>query len=378
MACLAVRPVIACRHESARRSGVRVTLTKKIMVITTGGTIGSILQAGQVAVEASATKIADEIDAVKQRLGVDVEVISPVNKNSEVLTPGDWVTVLASIRHACQQDCDGIVVTHGTDTMAYTVAAAVAFRHLWNKKVCFTGAFLSPDHPQSDTALSLSAALEFAASPQPGQGVYVAFRADADNREANILNGIDIKPMGFDDEVFNSVYNNVVTRYCPTVGLAFDASVTAPQQPTINDTGLPTKAAVAAAQKKIAYLHLYPGIDKDLLRAVSAGKDVVVLQLYHSGTGPFGDEYSDVIDHITACCDDTLFLLGSFPAKHITTPYGSTYALMASGGVLYRDLQSHFLYVFALLALSSGKSQSDIRTLLSGWEMLGTEQSGDD
>jgi len=339
------------------------------MVITTGGTIGSILQSGQVAVEASASKIADEIDAVKQRLGLDVEVISPINKNSEVLTPGDWVTVLASIRHACQQDCDGIVVTHGTDTMAYTVAAAVAFSHLWNKKICFTGAFLSPDHPRSDTALSLSAALEFAASSQPEQGVYVAFRSDADNREAKILSGIELKPMGFDDAVFHSQYNAVVSRYCPAVGLACEAPLTAPTQPVVCDASLPTKTAVAATQKKIAYLHLYPGLDKGLLRAVSADKDVVVLQLYHSGTGPFGEEYSDVIDHITACCDDTLFLLGSFPAKHITTPYGSTHALMASGGVLYRDLQSHFLYVFALLALSSGKSQTDIRSLLSGWEV---------
>jgi len=37
--------------------------------------------------------------------------------------------------------------------------------------------------------------------------------------------------------------------------------------------------------------------------------------------------------------------------------------------VLYRDLQSHYLYVFALLALSSGKSQTDIRSLLSDWEV---------
>jgi len=373
MACLTARPVIACRHESARLNGVSVTLTKKIMVITTGGTIGSILKSDHVAVEASASKIAAEIEAVKQKLGFEVEVVSPINKNSEVLSPADWIVVLNSIEDGCNSDCDGIVVTHGTDTMAYTVAAAVAFRRLWNKKVCFTGAFLSPDHPRSDTALSLSAALEFAASPQPGQGVYVAFRSDADNREAKILNGIDIKPMGFDDAVFHSLYDAVVSRYCPTAGLSDDAlsgpECVPAQSPALDQTELPSEVAVAAAQKKIAYLHVYPGIDKALLQAVSAGKDVVVLQLYHSGTGPFGDEYSDVIDHITACCDDTLFLLGSFPAKHITTPYGSTHALMASGGALYRDLQSHFLYVFALLALSSGNSQSDIRTLLSGWEM---------
>ena len=344
-------------------------MKKKIRVITTGGTIGSILKSDHVAVEAGASKIAEQIEAVKNKLGFDVEVVSPINKNSEVLSPADWVDVLNSIEDCCNSDCDGIVVTHGTDTKAYTVAAAVCFSHLRTKKVCFTGAFLAPDHPLSDTALSLSSSLEFVAADLPESGVYIAFRSDANNNEAKIFNGFELKPMGFDEEVFNPVYGNVVTHYCSVAGLAVDTLADKVDQPTIGDTSLPSKEAVVAAQKKIAYLHLYPGIDKDLLRAVSAGKDIVVLQLYHSGTGPFGAEYSDIIDHIEETSGDTLFLLGSFPGKHISIPYGSTHALIASGGVLYRDLQTHFLYVFALLALSSGKSQTDIRALLSDWEV---------
>lgn len=347
---------------------------KKITVITTGGTIGSILKADHVSVDASESKVAQEIDAVKQKLGFEVEVRSPINKNSEVLSPLDWIEVLNSIHDACQTECDGIVVTHGTDTMAYTVAAAAVFSHLWTKKVCFTGAFLSPDHPNSDTALSLLSSLEFAAADEPTSGVYVAFRAtensaELNSSEAKILNGFDIKPMGFDEAVFNSVYDKVVARYSPKTGLAFEEASSKSSYPTVNSEGLPTKEAIAAAQKKIAYLQLYPGIDKDVLRAVSAGKDVVVLQLYHSGTGPFGDEYPDIIEHIQESSCETLFLLGSFPAKHISTPYGSTHALISSGGVLYRDIQTHCLYVFALLALASGKSRSEIREMLEDWEL---------
>ena len=369
---------------------------KKITVITTGGTIGSILQSDHMAVDDSTHKIAQEIEAAKQTLGFDVDVVSPINKNSEVLTPADWLTILHAIDAACQTDCDGIVVTHGTDTMAYTVAAAAAFSHLWTKKVCFTGAFLAPDLPASDTALSLLSALAFAAAdtaPEPettagttpgttpettpgnlATGVFVAFRSDETNGEAKILNAFDLKPMGFDETVFNTVYDRVVGRYVPEVGLIdvglSDACLQpSVRNPTINSDVIPVEEAIAAAQQKIACLPLYPGLDRGTLQAVSAGKEVVVIQLYHSGTGPFGDSYPDVVAHIQESSSDTLYLLGSFPGKHIATPYGSTHALIASGGVLYRDIQPHFLYVFSLLALASGKSRSEIREMLKGWEV---------
>jgi L-asparaginase len=344
-------------------------LKKKIIVITTGGTIGSILKSNSVSVDLTEKKIAKEIEVAKKKLGYEVEVQSPINKNSEVLGPTDWLDVLYSIDDACKTDCDGIVVTHGTDTLVYTVASALSLSHLWSKKVCFTGAYYSPDHPSSDTSLSLLSSLEFAASEHPASGIFVAFRSNENNSEARILNGFDLKPMGFDESFFSSAYGNVVAQYSPKLGLSNDISIKGVANPKIDSASIPSKNEIVDATKKIACISLYPGIDRDTLRAITKGKDVVVIQLYHSGTGPFGPEYSDVVEHIKEYSESTLFLMGSFPSEHIQTPYDSTRALIGSGGVIYRDVQPHFLYVFSLLSLALGQNRNQIRKQLSDWEV---------
>lgn len=341
---------------------------KKIIVITTGGTIGSILKTDSVSVDLTQKKISKEIEIAKKKLGYEVEVQSPINKNSEILSPTDWVDVLYSINEACKSDCDGIVVTHGTDTLVYTVASALVFGHLWSKKVCFTGSYYPLDHPSSDTSLALLSSLEFASSKHPASGIFVAFRSNENNSNARILNGFDLKPMMFDDSFFSSTYDNVVAQYSPKIGLSNDISIKGVDNPKIDTDSIPTKNEIVAATKKIACISLYPGIDRDTLKAITKGKDVIIIQLYHSGTGPFGLEYPDVVNHIKEYSKNTLFLMGTFPSENIQTPYDSTLALIASGGIIYKNIQPHFLYVFSLFSIALGKNRDAIKESLSEWE----------
>ncbi|MDX1490237.1 MAG: asparaginase domain-containing protein [Pseudohongiellaceae bacterium] len=344
-------------------------MSKKIIVITTGGTIGSILNADSVSVDSSESRIAMEIEAAKSQLGLKVEVRSAINKNSESLTPKDWLDILSSIEHACSSGADGIVVTHGTDTMAYTVAAAYALRHIWSNKVCFTGAFYSPELPSSDTSLSLLSALEFVASSQSDNGVYLAFRQNASNKEAIILNGFNVKPMSFDETSFSSTYQDYITTYSVESGLSKEFKPVSTGYPQINTTTLPRKQEVMDAQSKVSCISLYPGIDLGVLEAVTANREVVVVQLYHSGTGPCGTDYCELIEHLKKHAESTSFLMGAFPSQHISTPYSSSKAIVDAGGIIYRDVQPHFLYVFTLLCLALGHSQADIRKQLSNWEL---------
>ncbi len=342
---------------------------KKITVITTGGTIGSAFNADSVSVEASGQTLVHEIEHVKQALAIDVDVISPINKNSEAFSPSDWLDVLHALQHACNTDSQGIVVTHGTDTMVYTLSAVLAFSHLWNKTICFTGAYYAPEHPDSDAPLSLQASLSFAAENRSDNGVYLAFRANSDNNQAILFDGVDVKPMGFDEQVFSAVYNTSLADYSRSQGWQHKPTIERRITPQVDSAYLPEKQQLQAAQKKVALITLYPGIDITSLQAMTEGRDVVVLTLYHCGTGPFGSEYSDLIDHIETRSSDTLFLMGSLPANYIKKPYQSTRAIMAAGGVIYRDIQAHFLYVFALLSLASNGDKERIKSILAPWQV---------
>jgi L-asparaginase/Glu-tRNA(Gln) amidotransferase subunit D len=346
-----------------------VNKVKKIIVITTGGTIGSLLSPDVVSVDPSTQKIAHELDIAKNTLGYEVDVLSPINKNSETLAPTDWLAILHSIQIACASDADGIVITHGTDTLVYTVAAVLAFSGLWSKKICFTGAYYAPDHPDSDASLSLLAALAFAASDQVNKGVYVAFRTDQHNNHATLFHGFDVKPMGFDELIFSALYNQSVASYTPQKSITIDAAPSAAPHPQLDHSQFPDKDSLNQAQSKVALITLYPGIDKSTLKALTEGRDIVVIQLYHCGSGPFGEGYSDLVEHIQSYSCDTTFLMAALPSKYITTPYESTRVLIKAGGFIYNDIQPHFLYVFSLLALASGETQKQIQSQLAQWQV---------
>ena len=342
---------------------------KKLAVITTGGTIGSILQPDSTSVDISEQRIAQEIERAQNRLGYTVEVLSPITKNSEALYPSDWIKILTCIEKANTSEVDGIVVTHGTDTMAFSVAAASIFNDHWNKKICFTGSFYPPDHSFSDTSLNLLAALEFAASDYSTNGVYVAFRSDRENTHARIMRGVDVKPMAFDEEFFESTYSNVIACFNLNSGISAEQSINLNQFPQLKKLTLPTQEDISQAQSQIACISLYPGIDKQFLQNAAQGRKILIIQMYHSGTGPTDTNNDDLIQFIRTVTKNTAILMGTFPKKHIDLPYTSTLEIKDAGAHIYGDLQQHFLYAFALLSLSIGNSLKDIIEHLSAWEV---------
>lgn len=335
----------------------------KLIVITTGGTIGSVLKGSTFSVEQSSRTVGCEIQAAAQALGLEVEVRSPINKNSESFAPTDWLDVLAAIDAA---DVDGVVVLHGTDTMEYTLAAACSFAPRWSKRVCFTGAMRSPDLPNSDARINLLAALSFAADAAYEDGVYLAFCDHADRLSASIFHASEVKPVAFDESGFHSVYGNVVARYAKQGGLQANSDYIKPAGPVVSGEVLPRKAALLASQGKVAYIKLYPGIDLHTLQALSAGRSVVVVELYHSGTGPASADYKDLIRLLEQHSDSTLFALSAFPLRTLQQPYVSTQAIMQAGGNVYADMQPHYLYVFCLLMTALGAGREEIQAQLSG------------
>lgn len=343
-------------------------MNKKITVITTGGTIGSILQSTTVSIDESSRQVIVEIEKAKKKLGYSVDVISAFNKNSESVSPFDWITLLKVIEEVNDSDSDGIVVTHGTDTLAYTLAAVLAFKNKWKKKICFTGSYYSPDHPFSDTSLSLMAALEFAVSSYPAEGIYVAFRSKSDNSEARIMNAEIVKPMQFDEQFFHSTYEDIVCTYNPDSGLSDVNFPDDSKNPCFLDAGIPKKAEMERNIDKVACLYLYPGITKAFLHQATAGKDIVVIGMYHSGTGPASNDYDDLIEYINESVGRTI-LMGSFPKRYIELPYDSTVILKKSGARVYAELQVHQLYVFSLIGKCIGKSNNEILDRLIKWEL---------
>ena len=143
---------------------------KKLMILSTGGTIACT----QTKDGLIPTLSADDILAYAPnaaKLG-KVETKTILNLDSSNIQPEEW-RLIAKAVFECLPDYDGIVILHGTDTMAYT-ASMLSFmlRHI-DKPVVITGSQLPVGHPNTDAKANLTDAMITAASGI--SGVVVVF-----------------------------------------------------------------------------------------------------------------------------------------------------------------------------------------------------------
>ena len=143
---------------------------KKIALLATGGTIASVQGPDGLTPGVSAEEL---LGLMPQLRGVDEITCRDVfSLDSSNIQPEEW-RVLAREAFEMLKTHDGVVITHGTDTMAYS-AAALSFM-LGNPRgpVVLTGSQLPLKHPFSDAPVNLNEAIEVARNAPAG--VYVVF-----------------------------------------------------------------------------------------------------------------------------------------------------------------------------------------------------------
>ncbi len=146
----------------------------RIVVLATGGTISSRAgETGSIATD-PVTALVDRMGPVPH--GIVVEPVDILRLNSFNLSMADLRTIaLAIAREAARADVDGVVVTHGTDTMEESAFLADLV-HDSATPVVFTGAQRGADHPAPDGPDNIRDAVLVAADPAArGLGVLVVF-----------------------------------------------------------------------------------------------------------------------------------------------------------------------------------------------------------
>ena len=93
---------------------------KRILLILTGGTIASVETEQGLRPGISEEELRESLSGITDFC--QVEILSLLNVDSTNIQPEHWQMIVQAIEK--RFDCyDGFVITHGTDTMAYTAAA---------------------------------------------------------------------------------------------------------------------------------------------------------------------------------------------------------------------------------------------------------------
>ena len=152
---------------------------KHIVVVGTGGTIASRYEAalGYTVASESIETVFALADAPDDLPKVTFENFSTISSFNMTLDVADGL--IRRLRELVSRpDVDGVVVTHGTDTMEEACFLADLLVDT-DKPVVFTGAQLAHDHPQSDGPRNLIHSLRAAASDHTkGLGAMICFNGE--------------------------------------------------------------------------------------------------------------------------------------------------------------------------------------------------------
>ena len=141
---------------------------KKILLIGTGGTIASEVTQNGLAPELTTEQLLAHIPAISEIC--EVECIQLLSLDSTNITPEHWLMMAQCIRkhyHAY----DGFVLTHGTDTMAYTAAALSYLIQGSPKPIILTGAQKPIGFDSTDSKINLLDAFRCASEDMPGVSI---------------------------------------------------------------------------------------------------------------------------------------------------------------------------------------------------------------
>jgi glutamyl-tRNA(Gln) amidotransferase subunit D len=134
----------------------------KAVILSTGGTIASRVdyRTGAVRSALSASDLYGVVPELSDVARVKTEIVFSIY--SENLTQKHWSQLAQTVAEHVKQGAEGVVIAHGTDTMAYTAAAlSFALQNL-PVPVILVGAQRSSDRPSSDAATNLIAAVQAA------------------------------------------------------------------------------------------------------------------------------------------------------------------------------------------------------------------------
>jgi glutamyl-tRNA(Gln) amidotransferase subunit D len=164
----------------------------RVAIISTGGTIASRVdyRTGGVRPALSASDLYSVVPELSEIATIETEILFSIF--SEDMTPKHWPEIAKAVAKHIEDGVSGVVVAHGTDTMAYTSAALSFALQDLPVPVIMVGAQRSADRPSSDAATNLTGAVA-AAARAPFAEVVVAMHETVSDKSIVFHRGTKVR-----------------------------------------------------------------------------------------------------------------------------------------------------------------------------------------
>ena len=320
-----------------------MTPRKKILLLTTGGTIASL--PGGEGLEPQRSDVMER-ELNQLRTYYDISVRDVMCLDSSNIRPEEWQLIARDI-FTHRVGFDGIVVSHGTDTMAYTASAVTFMLPDIDLPVVFTGSQLPLADMLSDGPENLRTAFAMAATGCPG--VFLAF----DRKIMLGCRAVKVRASGF------SAFESVNARYAGRVsnlGLVLDPDV------------LPKPRGEARLRddisKNVFLLKLTPGLNPAVFDMLAAmGYKGIVIEAF--GLGGF-NVLNKGLRGIQRAVEDGVSVVVTTQCLYDSADlrvYQVGNRLLDMGVIQGRDMTSEAAMTKLMWAIGQGMEQSEIAAL---------------
>lgn len=167
----------ATETSATESEGPRATAEGHVVVLSTGGTIASTHdKTGAVVPTVTGSKLVEPLSGTFDNNKLTLEVKDIAKLDSSAMTLDDTDSIITAVNKELRRDdVDGVVVTHGTDSMEETAIAVDTFQDS-EKPVALTGAMRPFDAPNPDGPDNLALAVKTVTDPaNRGRGTFIAF-----------------------------------------------------------------------------------------------------------------------------------------------------------------------------------------------------------
>ena len=325
---------------------------KAILIIYTGGTIGMVHDAKTgTLIPIDFKHIIDHVP-VLANFGFDLHSVSfdPVQDSSNI-DPYMWVKMAETIEEN-YDTFDGFVVLHGTDTMAYSASALSYMLENLSKPVIFTGSQLPIGLPRTDGRENLITSIEIAAAYNNGGALVPEVCIYFDNELSRGNRTTKLSAEHFD--AFSSPNYPLLAE----VGLHLNYNFA--------DIRYPDKKKKLIVHKSfdnnVAILKLFPGINRNFVRAVinTKGLKGLIVETFGSGNAPtykwFIDDLKQfigrggIIFNVTQCHGGSVEM----------GLYETSREMLAAGVVGGKDITSEASVTKLMFLLGNCSSREDV------------------
>lgn len=322
---------------------------RKIALIYTGGTIGMRQNPQGKLAPMDFESVAEKIPALKL---LPIEIV-PVTLDhpidSSEMVPQVWQE-LAEVIDGLMDQVDGMVVLHGTDTMAYTACALSFMFEGLQKPIIITGSQLPVGVLRTDAVENIVSAFEFAAlAEEDGSAV---IREVAIYFEYELLRG-------------NRAYKRSSNEF---------NAFSSPNYPPLASSGVrlsvnkellwrskKTYAFKSGIDTSVGVVTLYPGLDFDQLPHLPHWK-VLVLRTFGAGNAPKSPSFLEFLKRVEK--NGTIIVNTSQCVSGSVLPglYDSSSALEEVKMLNARDMTFESALVKSMVLLGQGNSLADFHS----------------